>query len=45
MWKVTYADGSIDVFEDMTIELVCEYIDNKKQVVKIESLNGRSEKL
>jgi hypothetical protein len=36
MWKVTYDDGSTEVFEDMTLELVCAYIGDKKKVVKIE---------
>ena len=36
MWKVTYDDGSTDEFDDMTLELVCAYVDDKKKVVKIE---------
>ena len=36
MWKVTYDDGSTDKFDDMTLELVCAYVDDKKKVVKIQ---------
>lgn len=36
MWKVTYDDESTEEFEDMTLELVCAYVDDKKKVVKIE---------
>ena len=36
MWKVTYSDGRTDEFEDMTLELVCVYVDDNKKVVKIE---------
>ena len=36
MYRVTYSDGSTEDFYDMTLELVCAYVDDKKQVVKIE---------
>ena len=36
MWKVTYSDGTTETFEDMTLELVCAYVDESKQVVRIE---------
>lgn len=36
MWRVTYSDNSIEEFEDMTLELVCASLDDKKSVVKIE---------
>lgn len=36
MWQVTYDDGSTEEFEDMTLELVCAYIDDRKMVMKIE---------
>lgn len=36
MWKITYDDGSTEEFEDMTLELVCAYVDDKKKVMKIE---------
>ena len=37
MWLVTYSDGSIDEFSDeLTIELVIEYADNRKSIVKVE---------
>ena len=39
MWKVTYDDGSTEEFEDMTLELVCAYVDDKKNVVKIERIS------
>lgn len=38
MWEVTYEDGSIEQFEDMGIELVCAYINEKKTVIKIERM-------
>lgn len=39
MWKVTYDDESTEEFEDMTLELVCAYVDDKKNVVKIERVD------
>ena len=39
MWKVAYDDGSTEEFEDMTLKLVCTYVDDKKNVVKIERKN------
>ena len=35
-WVVSYSDGSTDEFDDMTLELVCTYIDDKKEVICIE---------
>lgn len=40
MWRVTYSDGSAEEFEDMTLELVCAYIDEKKTVIKIERIDN-----
>ena len=40
-WVVTYADGSTDEFSDeLTIELVCAYIDDTKQIVSISRIRG-----
>lgn len=39
MWKVTYDDGSSEEYEDMTLELVCEYVNQKKSVVRIERIS------
>lgn len=34
MLKVIYDDESTEVFEDITLELVCAYIDDKKREEK-----------
>lgn len=36
MWLVTYSDGSTEKFEDMTLELVCASLDDRKSVIRIE---------
>lgn len=37
MWVVTYSDGSEDTFKsDMPLELVLEYANDRKSIVKIE---------
>ena len=38
-WMVTYSDGSSETFsDDLTIELVCEYADSTKNIIKIEKV-------
>lgn len=38
MWVVTYSDGTTDTFEDMSLELICEYLDASKSVISIVKL-------
>lgn len=40
MWLVTYADGSTEEFKDMTLELVCAFLDDRKSVIKIERIDS-----
>ena len=36
MWIVTYSDGSKDSFSgELTLEMLCAYVDDRKKVVTI----------
>lgn len=42
VWYVVYTDGTTDMFSaELTLELLCEYLDNKKEVRKIEKKEVR----
>ena len=40
-WIVTYSGGSTEAYStDLTLELVCAYIDDRKEVIKIEKVRN-----
>lgn len=40
MWLVTYADGSTEEFEDMTLDLLCASLDDSKSVIRIQEIDS-----
>ena len=44
IWMITYTDGSTEKFStELTLELLCAYLDDKKQVLKIERIATNAE--